>query len=65
MKTVVITGSTRGIGLGLAKGMLERGANVVITSRSAADVERTVRELDAFKRAGCDVIVDAGDGRDV
>jgi len=58
MKTVVITGSTRGIGLGLAKGMLERGANVVITSRSAADVERTVRELGVPQRVhglACDV----------
>lgn len=58
MKTVVITGSTRGIGLGLAKGMLERGVNVVITSRSAADVERTVHELGVPHRVhgqACDV----------
>lgn len=58
MKTVVITGSTRGIGLGLAKGMLERGANVVVTSRNASDVERTVSELKVPHRVhgrACDV----------
>ena len=58
MKTVVITGSTRGIGLGLAKCMVERGANVVITSRKPDDVERTVRELNQPQRVhglACDV----------
>ena len=30
-KTVVITGGTRGIGLGMAKEFLSRGHNVVIT----------------------------------
>jgi NAD(P)-dependent dehydrogenase (short-subunit alcohol dehydrogenase family) len=38
MKIVVITGSTRGIGYGLAKEFLRRGCGVVITSRSAENV---------------------------
>ncbi|MGB7539493.1 MAG: SDR family oxidoreductase [Anaerolineales bacterium] len=38
MKVVVITGSTRGIGFGLAKEFLRRDCGVVITSRSAENV---------------------------
>jgi NAD(P)-dependent dehydrogenase (short-subunit alcohol dehydrogenase family) len=38
MKIIVITGSTRGIGYGLAKEFLRRGCGVVITSRSAESV---------------------------
>ena len=45
MKTIVITGSTKGIGLGLAKAFLERGCGVVISGRRAADVGRVVQEL--------------------
>ena len=44
---VVITGSTKGIGLGLAREFLKRGHDVVISSRGPADVERVVAELQA------------------
>ena len=39
MKTVIITGSTRGIGQGLAENFLLRGCNVIITGRKQADVD--------------------------
>ena len=42
---IVITGSTRGIGLGLAEEFLKRAHNVVISSRRAEDVEATVARL--------------------
>ncbi|MGI9667726.1 MAG: SDR family NAD(P)-dependent oxidoreductase [Acidimicrobiia bacterium] len=45
MKTVVITGGTRGIGRGLADSFLDRGCNVVITGRSAEGVDAAVRDL--------------------
>jgi NAD(P)-dependent dehydrogenase (short-subunit alcohol dehydrogenase family) len=45
MKTVVITGSTRGIGRGLAESFLQRGCNVVINGRRPESVEQTVMEL--------------------
>jgi NAD(P)-dependent dehydrogenase (short-subunit alcohol dehydrogenase family) len=38
MKIVVVTGSTRGIGFGLAKEFLRRGCGVVISSRNAENV---------------------------
>ena len=47
MKTVVITGSTRGIGRGLAASFLARGCKVVVTGRGEAAVDKTVAELGA------------------
>jgi short-subunit dehydrogenase len=44
-KTIVITGSTRGIGLGLAKEFLCFGNNVVINGRSEENVIKTVNML--------------------
>ena len=40
MANVVITGSTRGIGRGLAVEFLKRGHNVVVSSRRQADVDK-------------------------
>lgn len=45
MKTVVITGSTRGIGRGLAENFLARDCRVVISGRQAEAVEAVVAEL--------------------
>lgn len=44
-KVVVITGSTRGIGFGLADAFLTRGCAVVISGRSQAAVDKSVQEL--------------------
>lgn len=45
MKTIVITGSTRGIGMGMAREFLARGNKVMISGRSAASVEKALTEL--------------------
>lgn len=45
-ESAVVTGSTKGIGRGIAEGLASAGANVVVNSRTDADVEETVRELD-------------------
>ncbi len=45
MKTIVITGSTRGIGLGLAEALLKRGCNVIISGRSQPVVDQVTAEL--------------------
>lgn len=48
-KTALITGSTSGIGLGLAQGFAKAGANVVLNGSRAADqVEQIRSELDAM-----------------
>jgi len=44
-KSVVITGSTKGIGLETAKMMLSSGADVVVNSRNERDVETIIKKL--------------------
>ncbi|MEI6126424.1 MAG: SDR family oxidoreductase [Pseudomonadota bacterium] len=61
MKTIVITGSTRGIGLGLAREFLKRGCNVMLSGRSKATLDKALeslgREFGSVKVFGttCDV----------
>jgi NAD(P)-dependent dehydrogenase (short-subunit alcohol dehydrogenase family) len=55
MKTIVITGSTRGIGYGLADSFLELGCAVTISSRIEAAVEKAVAKLSA--RHGADRVL--------
>jgi NAD(P)-dependent dehydrogenase (short-subunit alcohol dehydrogenase family) len=47
VKNVVITGSTKGVGNGLAREFLRRGHNVVISGRSQASVDEAVGKLNA------------------
>jgi NAD(P)-dependent dehydrogenase (short-subunit alcohol dehydrogenase family) len=42
LKTIVITGSTRGIGFGLAESFLDLGQRVVVSGRSRESVERAL-----------------------
>lgn len=45
MQTIVVTGSTRGIGRGLAVEFLKRGHRVVVTGRTPASVDPAVADL--------------------
>ena len=57
-QVIVITGSTRGIGLGLAREFLKRGHRVAVTGRSQASVDRALAELAPLGEAlgqPCDV----------
>ena len=59
-KTAVVTGSTSGIGLGLAKGFVQAGANVVLNGFGDPDeIEHTRHELETQGRGR--VIYDGAD----
>jgi NAD(P)-dependent dehydrogenase (short-subunit alcohol dehydrogenase family) len=47
-KTVVITGSTRGIGFGLARCFLERGCNVVLNGSSPESTRKAMEQLQGY-----------------
>lgn len=44
-RKAIVTGATHGIGLAIARQLADEGADVAICARTAANVERTVREL--------------------
>lgn len=47
-KTALVTGGTRGIGMMIARGLLQAGASVVISSRKADAVDDAVKVLSEF-----------------
>jgi NAD(P)-dependent dehydrogenase (short-subunit alcohol dehydrogenase family) len=61
-KVAVITGSTRGLGLAIAKRYSEAGASVVVSSRTVEAVENTVAKLQDM---GFQIAAKAGDAGDL
>ena len=53
MSTAVITGSTKGIGRGLAEDFVKLGHNAVICSRNQQDVDRVAAEITAMGPGKC------------
>jgi NAD(P)-dependent dehydrogenase (short-subunit alcohol dehydrogenase family) len=54
-KTALVTGGSRGIGLMIARGLLEAGASVIVSSRKQPDIEAAARELSSL--GDCTAIV--------
>jgi NAD(P)-dependent dehydrogenase (short-subunit alcohol dehydrogenase family) len=44
-RTALVTGASRGIGLAIARSLVDRGARVVVTARKADALDEAVREL--------------------
>lgn len=53
-QVVLVSGASRGIGRAIAQGFAERGANVIVTGRDSATLEKTAQEIDATPIV-CDV----------
>jgi NADP-dependent 3-hydroxy acid dehydrogenase YdfG len=57
-KVAYITGSTKGIGFGIAKRLLESGMRVVITGRTQEGVNAALKELSSFEGQVLGVVSD-------
>jgi NAD(P)-dependent dehydrogenase (short-subunit alcohol dehydrogenase family) len=60
-KTAVVVGGTSGIGLAMAIGLAEAGADVVATSRRAEQVEEAAKAIEAKGRKSLRLTSDVGD----
>ncbi len=60
-KVAVVTGAGRGIGAGTALALAEAGADVVLSARSADQLEQVARKVEAFGRRAYVVPADAMD----
>jgi len=61
-RTALVTGSTRGLGLALARALADAGARIAINGRTGAAVEAVVAELDNSVAAPFDVTDEAAVG---
>ena len=60
-KTAVVTGGGRGIGRAIALEMARQGADIVVSSRTQAQLDSVVAEVEAIGTRGLAVIADALD----
>lgn len=58
-KVAIVTGASQGVGLGCARQFVQAGADVVITGRRAAPLEKAATELRASGRKVVAVVADA------
>ena len=64
-KTAVVTGGGRGIGRGIALGLAECGADVVVIARRQADVDKVAKEIEARGQKGLGLSADVLDWQQI
>jgi NAD(P)-dependent dehydrogenase (short-subunit alcohol dehydrogenase family) len=58
--SALVTGGGRGLGAALARGLAARGARVVLTARTAAEVDRVTQEIRAAGGEAHGLVADVG-----
>jgi 3-oxoacyl-[acyl-carrier protein] reductase len=56
-KVAIVTGGTKGIGLGIAEALVREGVNVCISARSRHEIDETIRDLRLLKAGNAAGIV--------
>lgn len=64
-KVAIVTGGGRGIGPAIALGFADAGADVVITSRTTAELDKVIKDIEKMGRKGLAVTADIGRAADV
>jgi NAD(P)-dependent dehydrogenase (short-subunit alcohol dehydrogenase family) len=64
-KVAVVTGAGKGVGVGIATWLADAGADVVVTSRTLADLEKVVKEIEATGRKALAIPGDISRAADV
>ncbi len=64
-RVALVTGGNGGIGLGIALGLAEAGADIVIAARNEEKTEAAVREVRALGRQCIGVRCDVRDGAEI
>ena len=64
-RVAIVTGGNGGIGLGMARGLANAGASVVVAARNAAKPNAAVRELRALGADALAVSVDVAEEKSV
>ena len=64
-KVAIVTGGGRGIGPAIALGFADAGADVVITSRTKAELDKVLKDIEEMGRNGLAVTADIGRAADV
>jgi 2-deoxy-D-gluconate 3-dehydrogenase len=60
-KVAIVTGGNGGIGLGMARGLAEAGASIVVAARNAEKSERAVKELSGLGARAAAIAVNVTD----
>src|SRR5207244_4301463 len=65
-RVAMITGGSKGLGMAMARGLAEAGADIIISSRHENELQSALDEiLRATGRRGCHIVADMGRREDV
>ena len=64
-KTALISGGSRGLGLGIAKGFAQAGADIALLARSEDQLAAGVAQIEALGRSACYLVYDLADAQGI